>query len=85
LVALWHGGYPDQARKATDEALRRTRQLRHIHTLVYALLIIILATISARRTVEAEELANELVALSDEHRFALFGIWPNLPRLGFSA
>jgi len=29
-------------------------------------------TISARRTVEAEEFANELVTLSDEHRFALF-------------
>jgi predicted ATPase len=71
-LALWHHGYPDQAGRAANEALGRARQLRHIHTLVYALLIISLATISAKRTVEAEELANELVALSDEHRFALF-------------
>jgi class 3 adenylate cyclase/tetratricopeptide (TPR) repeat protein len=71
-LALWHRGYPDQARKATDEALRRARQLRHLHTLVYALLIIGLAAISARNTAWAEELANELVALSDKNRFAFF-------------
>ena len=71
-LALWHRGYPDQAHEAANEALRRARQLRHLHTLVYALLIISLVTISARRTVEAEEFANELVTLSDEHRFALF-------------
>jgi hypothetical protein len=63
-LALWHRGYPDRAHTATDEALRRARQLRHLHTLVYALLIIGLAAISARNTAEAEELANELVAIS---------------------
>ena len=71
-LALWHRGYSDQAHKATDEALRRARQLRHLHTLVYALLIIGQAAISARNTAEAEELANELVGLSDENRFAFF-------------
>jgi len=71
-LALWHGGYPDQALEAANEALRRARQLRHPHTLAYALLIIGMAAISARRTVEAEELANELATLSDEHRFAFF-------------
>ena len=59
-LALRHRGYSDQARGAADEALRRARQLRHLHTLAYALLTIGLI----------EELANELVALSDEHRFA---------------
>ena len=71
-LALWHGGYPDQALEAANEALRRARQLRHPQTLAYALLIIGMAAISARRTVEAEELANELATLSDEHRFAFF-------------
>jgi tetratricopeptide (TPR) repeat protein len=32
-LALWHGGYPDQASEAANEALRRARQLRHPHTL----------------------------------------------------
>jgi predicted ATPase len=48
------------------------RQLRHLHTLAYALLIIGQAAISARNTAKAEELANELAALSDENRFAFF-------------
>jgi tetratricopeptide (TPR) repeat protein len=65
-LALWHRGYPDRARAATDEALRRARQLRHIHTLAYGLLIIGLAAVSAKNTAETEELGNELVALSDE-------------------
>ncbi|HYZ40599.1 MAG TPA: hypothetical protein VE687_08240, partial [Stellaceae bacterium] len=71
-LALWHRGHPDQARKAIDEAVQRARQLGHPHTLAYALLIIGMATISARKTAETEDLANELVALSDEHRFAFF-------------
>src|SRR5262249_48876915 len=71
-LVLWHRGYPDRARAATDEALRRARQLRHIHTLAYGLLIIGLAAVSAKNTAETEELGNELVALSDENRFAFF-------------
>jgi len=71
-LALWHRGYPDQASKAMDEALQRARQLRHPHTLAYALLIIGLAALSARKTAETEEFGDELVALSDEHRFAFF-------------
>ena len=71
-LALWHRGYPDQAREAADEALRRARQLRHPHTLAYALLIIGLVAIAGRKTAETDEIANELVALSDEHRFAFF-------------
>jgi len=71
-LLLWHRGYPDQAREMIDEALQRARQLSHLHTLAYALLITGLAALSARKTDETEELGDELVALSDEHRFAFF-------------
>ena len=71
-LSLWHRGYPDQARTRVDEALQRARQLGHLHTLAYALLITGLAAVSARKTVETEELGDELAALSDEHRFAFF-------------
>jgi predicted ATPase len=71
-LSLWHRGYPDQARATVDEALQRARQLCHLHTLAYALLITGLAALSARNTAETEELGDELVALSDEHRFAFF-------------
>ncbi len=73
--ALWHRGYPEQARKAADEALRQARRSAHLLTLAYALLYIGRMAISARRAVEVEELANELVALASEHRFAFFLRW----------
>jgi class 3 adenylate cyclase/tetratricopeptide (TPR) repeat protein len=71
-LALWHRGCPNQARRAADQALSRARQLRHTPTLAYALLITGFGAISARKTAEAEQLANELVAVSDEHRLAFF-------------
>ncbi|MGC2199150.1 MAG: AAA family ATPase, partial [Stellaceae bacterium] len=71
-LALWHGGYPDQASEAANEALLRARQLRHPHTLAYALLIIGIAAISARKTAETEDLAKQLIAVANEHRFAFF-------------
>jgi class 3 adenylate cyclase/predicted ATPase len=70
--ALWHQGYPDQASKASDEALRYARQSAHRQTLAYALVYIGLKAISARREVEVEELATEVIALAREHGFALF-------------
>ena len=71
-LALWHRGYPDQASRAADEALQRARRLRHPHTLAYAFLITGMAALSARRMAETEELGDQLVAVSDEHRFAFF-------------
>jgi predicted ATPase len=71
-LSLWHRGSPDQSRATIGGALQRARQLGHPHTLAYALLITGLAALSARKTAETEELEDELVALSDEHRFAFF-------------
>ena len=69
---LWHCGYPDQARSALGEGLRHARQSVHRHTLVYALIYKGMTTVSARWTAETETAANELVALTREHGFALF-------------
>jgi predicted ATPase/class 3 adenylate cyclase len=71
-LALWHRGYPDQARKAADEGLRRARQSVHRHTLAYALIYQGLTAISARWAAETEKAANELVSHTREHGFALF-------------
>jgi predicted ATPase len=70
--ALWHRGYPDQARRALDEGLRYARQSVHRHTLAYALIYKGLTATSARWVAETEQAANELVALTREHGFALF-------------
>jgi predicted ATPase len=71
-LALWHRGYPDQARKAADEGLRHARQSIHRHTLAYALIYKGLTAISARWAAETEKAANELVSHTREHGFALF-------------
>jgi tetratricopeptide (TPR) repeat protein len=36
--ALWHRGYPDQARRALQEGVQHARQSVHRHTLAYALI-----------------------------------------------
>jgi predicted ATPase len=69
--ALWHGGRFDQANKAAHEALRQARQSVHLETLAYALCYNCLTVLSARRAIEAEELANELTAFARDHGFAL--------------
>jgi predicted ATPase len=71
-LALWHRGYPDQARTAANEGLHSARQSAHRHTLAYALIYKGLTAISARWAAETEKAANELVSHTREHGFALF-------------
>jgi class 3 adenylate cyclase/predicted ATPase len=69
--ALWHGGRFDQANEAGYEALRQAPESVHLETLAYGLSYNCLTAVSARRAVEAEELANELTVFAREHEFAL--------------
>jgi predicted ATPase/DNA-binding response OmpR family regulator/class 3 adenylate cyclase len=70
--ALWHRGYPDQARRALEQGLRDARQSVHRHTLAYALIYKGLTAASARWAAEMEAAANELVSHTREHGFVLF-------------
>jgi DNA-binding response OmpR family regulator/class 3 adenylate cyclase/predicted ATPase len=70
-LALWHGGYFDQARRAADEGLRKARESTHRHTLAYGLVYVGLTTVSGRWDTEAEKIANELVSLTREQEFPL--------------
>jgi DNA-binding response OmpR family regulator/class 3 adenylate cyclase/predicted ATPase len=69
--ALWHRGHFDEANKAGHEVLRQARQSVHLETLAYGLSYNCLTAVSARRVLEAEQLANELTAFAREHGFAL--------------
>jgi predicted ATPase len=71
-LALWHRGYPDQARDAVDEGLRHARQSVHRHTLAYALIYKGLTAVSARWATATAEAGNALVSHTREHGFALF-------------
>jgi predicted ATPase len=70
--ALWHRGYPDQARSAFDEGLQQAQCSVHRHTLAYALIYKGLTAASARWAAEMETAANELVSHTREHGFVLF-------------
>jgi predicted ATPase len=70
--ALWHRGYPDQARSAFDEGLQQAQCSVHRHTLAYALIYKGLTAASARWAAEMEAAANELVSHTREHGFVLF-------------
>ena len=74
-LALWNRGYPDQARKAADEAISRARELPHAHSLAYALVVVGVTAISARWIAMVEDIANEVVALAQERSFAFFLGW----------
>jgi class 3 adenylate cyclase/predicted ATPase len=70
--ALWHRGYPDQARSVFDEGLQRAQRSVHRHTLAFALIYKGLTAASARCAAEMEATANELVSHTREHGFSLF-------------
>jgi class 3 adenylate cyclase/predicted ATPase len=70
--ALWHRGFPDQAKKVLDEGVQSARRSVHRHTLAYALIYAGLTAISARWTTKGASAASELVSLTEEHGFALF-------------
>ena len=70
--ALWHRGFPDQAKKVLDEGVQTARRSVHRHTLAYALIYAGLTAISARWTTKGASAASELVLLTEEHGFALF-------------
>src|SRR5262249_23360189 len=65
-------GSPDLAGRSPAGGLRRAGPPRHAPTFAYALLMIGFGAIAARKTAETERLANELVALADQHRLAFF-------------
>jgi predicted ATPase len=70
--ALWHCGYPDQARRAIGSGIQHARQSIHRHTLAYALIYQGLTSTSARLAAETQMSADELVSFTHEHGFVLF-------------
>ncbi len=73
-MTLAYLGYIDQARSRMEEALSEARRLRHVHSLALVLLFanwIDVLTCSP----ELQRHAEELLALSTEHGFALWLGW----------
>jgi predicted ATPase len=70
--ALWHDGYPDQAARTADRALRHAREFGHAYTLAYTLLHAAVPAVLSRDIPWVDRLANECATISGEHGFPHF-------------
>jgi predicted ATPase len=71
-LALWHLGYPDQARAHCEEFLALARTLNHPFTLAYALHHAAWLHQHCRLGPEAQAFGQEMVALATEQGFAFW-------------
>ena len=70
--ALWLLGYPDRARRASDEALAVAAQVGHPHTQLFALHFANVLRYLCRSPEAIRAQADTVIALSSEHGFPLF-------------
>jgi predicted ATPase len=70
--ALWHDGYPDQALRTADLALRHAREFGHAFTLAYTLWVAAIHAVLSRDVLRVGRLANENATISKERGFPLF-------------
>ncbi|MRR50601.1 MAG: hypothetical protein EG825_06750 [Rhodocyclaceae bacterium] len=75
---LWFLGFPDQAQRASTQALELARQIDHPFSLAYALTFAALLRCRLRQPEEARALAEETLALAKRHDFPLWQIGANL-------
>src|SRR5262249_36303322 len=76
---LWYLGYPDQALKNTQDALRLAHELAHPHTLAFALTFLYVHQARHEATAEREQ-AEALLTLSTEHGFVYRAAWATIWR-----
>ncbi len=77
---LWFLGFPDQARKASTQAVALARQLEHPFGLAYALTFAAILRCRLRRSGEALVLAEEARCLASRHGFPLWEVGATLSR-----
>jgi DNA-binding SARP family transcriptional activator len=75
---LWFLGFPDQARKTSEQTLALARQLEHPFSLAYALTFASILHCRLRRPEEALVLAKETLSLANDHGFPLWQIGATL-------
>ena len=82
--AIWHDGYPDQAKQTADRALLHAGKLGHTYTLAYARCIAQWLAVLSRDVLRVERLANENATIAGEHGFPLVSAWSDV-LLGWAA
>jgi class 3 adenylate cyclase/predicted ATPase len=71
-LALWHLGYPDQARNRMHEALTRAQELSHPYSLAHALSFAALLYQFCGQRQAVQERVETALALSREQEFSLY-------------
>jgi len=77
---LWLLGYPEQALEWNEESVSLARAISHPHSLAYTLTLSALLHLMCRDRQAAQEQAEEAIALSTEHGFALWLAWATVGR-----
>jgi predicted ATPase len=72
---LWTLGYPDQARKRVDEAVRLARGMSHPFSLGFIEFFVVVLHYLRGEAREAQEHVEDMIALSAEHGFTLLLAW----------
>lgn len=75
---MWFLGFPDQANKASRQAVKLARRLGHPFSLAYALTFAAILQCRLGDAKAAQDLAHETQELSRRHGFALWEIGANL-------
>jgi predicted ATPase/DNA-binding winged helix-turn-helix (wHTH) protein len=75
---LWHLGYPDQARRRSQEAVTLAQQLSHPFSQAIALAYAALLQQFCRDVQTVHELAEATIALGTEHGFTYYLAWARI-------
>ena len=76
--ALWHLGYPDEARRRSQETLTLARELSHPFSQAIALAYAAMLHQFRRDLQTVHELADATLALSTEHGFTYYVAWARI-------
>jgi predicted ATPase len=74
-IALWLLGFPDQARRRSEEALALARRLAHPNSLAYALDFAALLSQFLREGQRVQELADDAMTLTSEQKIPFWLAW----------
>ena len=73
--ALWNLGYPEQALKRTEEALKLTEEFKHPHSRAFAVSVNANIFYNCGDWEACERMSDEAIALSTEHGFPFWLGW----------
>ncbi len=75
ILALWHRGYPDQAREGASEMLTLAREISHPFSLVFGLFFAANLYQFCQDVPSVQACTNELLEIAQERGFSMYVAW----------